>query len=284
MIRLNKFLALTLAFLMLSSSTLLSVVPVVFGQEEFKPLVPEFTVTLIDNSYDVPSSTTTVTDPFTGKETTTTRPGRHVVDRTIEVTIKNQPFTSYTNASGHKIDLYYIIEMKGHYSENWGRFTSNMFAAPFCKQYGSDDVVKQVSANDYEDGSQLEFRVKAVVAYDASILDDYWLRFGSQYLLDIQASSDYSDIKTLRIGSASPSQTTTFPPTTSDSNGQPQSPEQTQTPVVVFTNPLILLMVGVLFAGVVIAVVMVLLRRHLKTSTYTNTLLYQTSRAESLYA
>ena len=78
--------------------------------------------------------------------------------KTIETTIKNQPFTPYTNASGHKIDLYYIIQMKGHYAEGWGSWSS-----PFHKQFDTEDIVVHMSANNYDDGSQLEFRVKAVV-------------------------------------------------------------------------------------------------------------------------
>lgn len=52
------------------------------------PSVPEFTLKYVDNSYDVPSSTTTTTDPYTGEQTITTEPGYHVANETIEVTIK----------------------------------------------------------------------------------------------------------------------------------------------------------------------------------------------------
>ena len=34
--------------------------------------VPEFTVQIVANTYDVPPTTTTTTDPYTGKETVTT--------------------------------------------------------------------------------------------------------------------------------------------------------------------------------------------------------------------
>jgi hypothetical protein len=243
------------------SSLIVHAVTPVNAQAGYKPSVPQFTVKLIDNSYNAPPAYTT--DPYTG-ETKRDWIGGYVSDKTIEITIKNQPFTSYTNASDHKIDLYYIIEMKGHYSENWGRFTSNMFAFPFCKQYDSEDIVVQESANHYEDGSQLEFRVKAVVAYDASIIYDDWLRFGSQYLLDVHASSDYSSIKTLRISSGSPSQTATFPPVNSG-NSQTQPFNSS-----IFSNPLFTLVIGVLLGSVAVVVAMVILKRHIKTPTYIN--------------
>jgi hypothetical protein len=251
-------------FLVLSNLIVLTATPV-SAQAGYKPSVPQFTVKLVDNSYDVPPSTTTVTDPYTG-ETKSLNAGGYVSDKTIEVIIKSQPFTAYTNASGHEMNLYYIIEVKGHFSEYWGHLGYPFF----YKQYDSEDIVVKKPANNYEDGSQLEFRVKAVVAYDASYYD-YMAFQRSQYWLDEHATSDYSSIKTLKISYASPSQSATFPPVNSEGNSQPQYPGQTQPPNRgIFTNPLFTLVIGVLIGSVVIAVVLVVLRRHVKTPTYTN--------------
>lgn len=52
-----------------------------------KPSVPEFTVKLVDSSYDVP--TTYSIDPYTGQNVT--HAGSHVESRTLDVKIKNQP-------------------------------------------------------------------------------------------------------------------------------------------------------------------------------------------------
>ena len=60
-----------------------------------KPSVPEFSVRIVAYPYDVPPETTTTIDEYTGKETTTTQPGYHVENKSIEITIKNQPFTPY---------------------------------------------------------------------------------------------------------------------------------------------------------------------------------------------
>lgn len=258
----RKCTALLLVACLVASSLLVFTAPFVSAQSEFKPSVPEFTVKLIDNSYVEPPAYTI--DPYTG-ETKLVWVGGYVSNKTIEVTIKNQPFTSYTNSSGHKFDLYYIIEMKGHYAEGWSSWSS-----PFHKQFDSEDIVAQMTANNYEDGSQLEFRVKAVVAYDASYYDILGLGLRSQYVLDEHVTSDYSSIKTLKIGSASPSQTTTVPPTTSDGNSQSQYPEQTQPSNSIFTNPLFTLVISVLLGSGVVAVVLLFLKRHLKTQTYTN--------------
>lgn len=80
-----------------------------------KPSVPEFTVDLVDTSYDVP--TTYSTDPYTGKQVT--HEGYHVARRTIEVKIKNQPFTPFADSDGREIKFHYNIRIKGHYEE-WG--------------------------------------------------------------------------------------------------------------------------------------------------------------------
>ena len=56
------------------------------------PSVPEFTVKFVDFSYYVP--TTTSIDPYTGQNIT--NQGYYVENRTIELSINNQPFNSYS--------------------------------------------------------------------------------------------------------------------------------------------------------------------------------------------
>ena len=70
--------------------------------------VPEFTLRNASYPYDVPPTTTSTTDPYTGKVTTTTIPGYHVENRTIEAIIKNPPGASYYN-----------FRYKGHFEEKW---------------------------------------------------------------------------------------------------------------------------------------------------------------------
>jgi hypothetical protein len=88
-----------------------------FAQSMFKPSVPEFTLEYTDNSYDVPPQPTSSTDPYTNKTTTTTVPGYHVKNQTIEFSIKNQPYP--TNIDGNKTSLTYLIQIKPHFSEDW---------------------------------------------------------------------------------------------------------------------------------------------------------------------
>ena len=82
-----------------------------------KPAVPSFTLKEIAQPYDVPPTTTTIVDGYTGEETTITYPGYTVENKTIYIVIKNQPFTSYRNDKGEWISLCYEYSYKPHYSD-----------------------------------------------------------------------------------------------------------------------------------------------------------------------
>jgi hypothetical protein len=254
--------------LVVSSLIVLTITPATV-QAVSKPSVPQFSVKLADNSYDVPPSTTTVTDPYTGKESIITTPGRHVVARTIVFTIKNQPFTPY-NDGNHEINLYYVIQSKGYY-EDW--HGSEIYLA----QSGSEEYTYWLMfATDYENGSKLNFRIEAVIGYKDYVNDpNHPILRWDDYEFINGVSSGWSDVQTITIlgeaTSSSPtSQTATWPPVSSEGNGQPQFPEQTQQPDSIFSNPFFMFGVGVLFASVVIVGVLVVLRRHIKAPTYTN--------------
>jgi hypothetical protein len=78
-----------------------------------KPSVPEFTVKLVDTSYTEP--TTYSIDPYTGEKLT--HAGSYVERTSLEVKIKNQPFTANKDADG--LSFFYNIRVKGHFSEDW---------------------------------------------------------------------------------------------------------------------------------------------------------------------
>ena len=75
------------------------------------PSVPDFTINITHHSSDTPS--TVSTDPFTGANVT--NPGSHYEWQTLDLTIKNQPFTQ----DAYGIEFYYFIRMKGHFSTEW---------------------------------------------------------------------------------------------------------------------------------------------------------------------
>lgn len=73
-----------------------------------KPSVPEFTLKYVRASYSV-----TTIDPYTGASTIQQKD-----ISTIEITIKNQPFTYFFNNTNYY--LYYNIAYKGHFEKgNW---------------------------------------------------------------------------------------------------------------------------------------------------------------------
>jgi hypothetical protein len=72
-----------------------------------KPSVPKFSLQYNDGSYDVP--TTQTTDPYTGQ--IITHQGYHVNLTVFEMVIQNQ--LNPTN------NLYYDVQVKGHYSSQW---------------------------------------------------------------------------------------------------------------------------------------------------------------------
>jgi hypothetical protein len=94
----------------------------VFGQSAPQPSVPEFTLEYVDNSYDVP--TTSTLDPHTGENVT--HQGYHVDKVTLVMIIQNQPLVyQYTGGSFGTVNFYYNVQVKGHYEEEWFQFYSN---------------------------------------------------------------------------------------------------------------------------------------------------------------
>ena len=128
------------------------------------PSVPEFTLKFVDNSYKVPPTKTSTTNPYTGKTTTTTIPGYSVENLTIEVTIKNQPFPSTLN--GNISNLYYNVETKGHFGYGWTEWYTYSYSSPgsLQSQSNSEYTVLSFPAN-YQSGYEIDFQVEAILGY-----------------------------------------------------------------------------------------------------------------------
>jgi hypothetical protein len=163
--------------LVLAVSSLMMAKPELALAQITKPSVPGFTVKLVDNSYDVP--TTHSIDPYTGQNITHT--GYHVENKTIEVTIRNQPFAPSYAGNSFNASFYYNVRTKGHYEENW------------TVVYIPDDVYPTQSNSDYTvlsfsstengyfmaasqeaglyapSGGQVDFQVEAMIGYQSRI-------------------------------------------------------------------------------------------------------------------
>jgi hypothetical protein len=268
---------------LVASCLIVHVVSPVTAQAGYKPSVPQVIVKLFGNAYEESSYIETVTDPFTGEDYTITHQNYREADWTFEFTVKNQPFTPYTDADGRGHGLRYVVEIKNHNEGGQGWKACTAFGQ-YETQYTTTTHTVICKYNSYTlgyinslpDGSKLDFRVKAEVVYgETYLMPDRLMPIPITEYVTV-ASSDWSDVHTITLSgkatsSTPPSHTATLPPVTSDDKGQPQSSEQTQPPnSSIFSNSFFLFGVGALFAGVIIVVVLVVLRRHIKTPTYSD--------------
>ena len=167
----GKSFSLLLVLILAVSS--LTVVKPAFAQVP-KPSVPEFTVKFIDASYYTP--TTYSIDPYTNQNVT--HPSYYVANKTIIVSIKNQPFVStYDSSGGWNTSLFYNIRIKGHYVENWTNlylvdglpvksnsdYTVFFYVSeqPYCENtYMLGDIT-----TDFPVDAKVDFQVKAMNGY-----------------------------------------------------------------------------------------------------------------------
>ena len=184
-----------LALLVLSG---LVMVGSVFAQSIPKPSVPEFTLRLVAHPYDV--APVYEIDPYSGDEVLTAE-GYHVENKSIEITIKNQPFTPYTHEDGYEINLYYNVRCKGHFGDDsdwkelYSRYKDPSSGNPV--KSSSEYTVLSLSA-DYPDDSQVDFQVEAIVGH-------YYDELAGRpvlplYVLLVDETSGWSSTQTLTIG------------------------------------------------------------------------------------
>ncbi|MGD6934882.1 MAG: hypothetical protein ACQCN5_11815 [Candidatus Bathyarchaeia archaeon] len=206
----NKTLALLLTLIIAMSCLTLSITKPVNAQTVPKPFVPEFTVQYFDFSYDIPVTTTTTTDPYTGEKVTTRSGGEHVTNRYINITIKNQPYSSIVLPDGNVTELYYVVRVKGYFSSYWrepssfdnlrGKGSGSGFTV-FTIKIGSDDqyFLNHLYALNIPVGGKIDFQVSAQVGYYYHYLSH--LIPTSQYFCVTEG--DWSDTQTITIGEES---------------------------------------------------------------------------------
>ena len=173
-----------------------------------KPSVPEFTVKYADHSYDVPPTYTK--DPYTGQSRISSY-GHHVDNRTIEVTIKNQPFTPYTDANGNSVQFYYNIRSKGHF-DDWGSSSSHNMNS--LQMMPSAYTVVSINVADWNipAGGQIDFQVDATTSYTnySSSSSSSSTSYGCGGFSSAPApqttveNSDWSGTQTVTVGAVNP--------------------------------------------------------------------------------
>ena len=136
-----------------------------------KPSIPEFTMNLVAYPYEVPPTlptTSTTIDPYTGEEHVTTNPGKpgyHVENKSIEITIKNQPFTKY-KLDDNQVKLFYSIDHKGHYEKDWENHLHDPSIAGTFLQSDSENTVRSITRFPTE--GLIDYRVHALIGYFTS--------------------------------------------------------------------------------------------------------------------
>jgi hypothetical protein len=264
-----------LSIFILSASAMLMAFP--SGVLAANPSVPEFSLAYVDHSYDVPVTHWTTTDPYTGQQITHSSGGEHIDNRTIDVTIKNQPFTAYkdTTTNNQIVNMYYNIRSKGHF-ENWNSASGSHGQSGLQASTSATTAVSfNVGYWNVPQGGQIDFQVQATLSYINSTYSGGCFT-GSQTI--VVGQSSWSDTKTLIIGNpTSPSPTTqpTWSPNpTAIPTSNPYTPTATPTQPNILNGILsgsnfeqtALIVMAVIIACFVI-VVMALLR---KTTTKKN--------------
>ncbi|MGD6807983.1 MAG: hypothetical protein ACQCN4_13620 [Candidatus Bathyarchaeia archaeon] len=179
-----------------------------------KPSVPQFTVKLVDSSYDIPA--TTAVDPYTGK--TVTQAGSHIESRTIKLYIKREsiePFIVETSTGNWTAGLQYNIRWKGHFQQDWheiytatngyagGEIEGEYLVVSYEGKYSSDglDLYYQGLIARFPPEGQVDFQVEAMVGYvSRDPLAIGWVFNGE--------TSGWGDTQTLTITETAP---TLFP-------------------------------------------------------------------------
>lgn len=146
-----------LLIIMLALSSLI-IVETTFAQSITKPAIPEFTLKYIDHSYDV--AATYSIDPYTGQNIT--HPGYHVENRTIDITIENQPLTSTVNGTTYQ--LYYNVRQKGSFEDNWTETHWTEYdPGSLVPQSNSQNTVISIQTQSYPINASLDFQIQALL-------------------------------------------------------------------------------------------------------------------------
>lgn len=194
-----------------------------------KPSVPEFTVKYVDRSHDLPA--TYDIDPYTGKNITT-QETQHIQDKIIEVSIKNPAFTPYVDTDNRSINLYYSIQIRGHFNGSWfylddGYYgTDNHYAG---SDFNSEYTTFQygLAGNNGTDGlrcigipenGQADLQVQAFIGYNTKIIDGITMMGEVSHYVFTGESSDWSQTQTVTLTApamANPTITPTDPNTQS---------------------------------------------------------------------
>ena len=269
MSKISKTVALILTLTIAMSCLISITVKPANAQTIPKPSVPEFTVNYVDRSYDVPIEYHTSTDPFTGEEVTTSSGGNHVTSKTIDITIKNIPYSDIYLDDEKVIKLYYAIRTKGHFAD-WTPVASGGYSFTRVLASNSDSTIVTLRIGnrdndilmDYADvviqeGGQEDFQVNAQAGHKYMTYAGLY-PMGSEF--EQYAESGWSNTQTITIPAYVPitSNSTSYPSSTLPNMG-PTASSIPNNADLTLTSTLIIIAIFV-----VTVVSLLLYVRHLK--------------------
>jgi hypothetical protein len=199
---------LILSLLIASALFTMTTVKPASAQSVQTPSTPQFSAAYVNSTYYVPPVYST--DPYTGQQVMS-EAGHYVQNLTINIDIRNQPFTSttmvpnnYTQTS-YQTQLYYCIRWKGHY-ENWTNIENEI---PDLT-YNVDKLVVQIkdsgnttqiyllqSIGFVSEGGEIDFQIKAIVGYPYQYYGGHISPIGTAF--HVEAQNGWSNTQTLKI-------------------------------------------------------------------------------------
>lgn len=213
---------LTIIFLM-SCLTILIVKPA-DAQTITKPSAPELTVAFANHSYDVPPTTTATTNAYTGEKIVTTKDGYHIQNDSFVLSLRGKPISENIIVDGSGVRLFFIVQSKGRYSDNWGNltyvgdsslqlvYTNDGYAQKVMQLAGNNGTsyTGEGGYNDYEYdgfvdaqyGGQVQFRAMSVIGYIVTVQDEinpFNVRHPYHEVFVALQSSDWSSIQTIDV-------------------------------------------------------------------------------------
>jgi hypothetical protein len=203
------------------------------------PSVPEIiSVKYVDLSYDV--APVYGTDQYTG-ETVVKQEGYRIDNRSLAVTLRNQPFTAYNDANGTCIDLFFNFRLKGSYGASWDYypfaengyttqvygsvlFWSNASPAPAPKLIQTNTEYTTIT---FTIPGAYRVPIGAVLDVQAQTMTGYMIYVNKVYQF-FGESSGWSNSKTVKVDNTASS--TTVMPTQNLTVAPTQAPYLTTNP------------------------------------------------------
>lgn len=208
-----------------------------------KPSVPEFTLKYTIQSRDIPGATPTyTTDPYMGQQKIQNpgSSGYHQDVRTVEINVKNQPYTGHVDGSNY-VALYYNVSYKGPYENDWHYYY-------YRAEQSTSDYTLINFTEIPNDGGTIGFRVQAQIGY----YTEYHMPFVDySFHGEVSGWSNTQAVEVPAVTQSSPTPTSQVPTNTAHPTAA-STPPETAEPQATW-----LLIGGVAVLGAVVALMVV---------------------------